>query len=181
MIENFLDLAHFGAIHAGSFGNPDVDEVAPYTPVTADDGRSITFDVDYLARYRWAPDVDGEPAVRPIHYRYRCDLPFASWIETNAEGELPYYTVAVCQPETIDRTRIFWVVTFPDEVQRSDEEIHDGFLPFFEEDRVIVEQQRPAWLPLDASDELQMPFDRISVAYRRALAELGFPVVRLPR
>ncbi|MEM7321833.1 MAG: aromatic ring-hydroxylating dioxygenase subunit alpha [Actinomycetota bacterium] len=181
MVENFLDLAHFGAIHAGNFGNPDVEEVAPYRPVTNRDERAITFEIDYLARYRWAPDEDGEPAVRQIHYRYRCDLPFAAWIETNVADTPPYYTFAVAQPVSVEVTRIFWVTTFPDSVRHTPDELDEGFLPFFAEDQVIVEQQRPEWLPLDVADELHLPFDKISVAYRRALADLGFPVIRLPR
>lgn len=181
MIENFLDLAHFGAIHSANFGNPDVHEVAPYRPVTNSAENAITFEVDYLARYRWATEEDGKPAVRPIHYRYRCDLPFAAWIETNVQDTPPYYTFAVCQPVSVDETKIYWMTTFPDEVQHTPEELDNGFLPFFAEDQVIVEQQRPEWLPLDVSDEVQLPFDKISVAYRRALAELGFPTVRLPR
>ncbi len=179
MIENFLDLAHFGAIHSANFGNPEVHEVAPYKPVTHKGENAITFEVNYLARYRWAPEEDGKPAVRPIHYRYRCDLPFASWIETNVEGEHPYYTFAVCQPVSVDQTKIYWLTTFTNEVHHSPEELDKGFLPFFAEDQAIVEQQRPEWLPLDVSDELHMPFDKISVAYRRALAELGFPTIRL--
>ena len=181
MIENFLDLAHFGAIHSGNFGNPDVHEVAPYSPVVQDDEQAITFEVNYLARYRWAPEEDGKPAVRPIHYRYRCDLPFASWIETNVEGEQPYYTFAVCQPVSIEHTKIYWITTFPDEVHHSPEELDEGFLPFFAEDQAIVEQQRPEWLPLDVGEEVHLPFDKISVAYRRALADLGFPVIGLTR
>lgn len=181
MIENFLDLAHFGAIHAANFGNPDVHTVAPYKPVTSATGDAITFEVDYLARYRWAPEEDGKPAVRPIHYRYRCDLPFSSWIETNVEGEKQYYTFAVCQPVSVEETRIFWVTSFQNGVLHSPEELDQGFMPFFAEDQVIVEQQRPEWLPLDVSDEFHMPFDKISVAYRRALAGLGFPTIRLPR
>ena len=181
MLENFLDLAHFGAIHSGSFGNPEVHEVAAYTPQVLEEENAITFEVDYLARYRWAPPVDGQPAVRPIHYRYRCDLPFSAWIETNVDGELPYYTFIACQPVSIDVTRIFWVTTFPNEVSHTPAELDDGFIPFFVEDQVIVEKQRPEWLPLDIGDELQMPFDKISVAYRRSLQNLGFPTVRLLR
>ncbi len=181
MLENFLDLAHFGAIHSGSFGNPEVSEVAPYNPVLDEAANAITFEVDYLARDRWAPQVDGKPAIRPIHYRYRCDLPFASWIEANIDGVPPYYTFAVCQPVSIEETRIFWLTTFTNEVRHTPAELDEGFLPFFDEDQAIVEQQRPEWLPLDVGDELHMPFDKISVAYRRALANLGFPTVRLPR
>jgi len=41
-------------------------------------------------------------------------------------------------------------------------------------DRAIVEGQRPQRLPLDPADELHMPFDRLAVAYRRRLREIGF-------
>ena len=39
-----------------------------------------------------------------------------------------------------------------------------------EQDRPIVESQLPAELPLDLADELQLPFDRVAIAYRRGMA-----------
>ena len=42
-----------------------------------------------------------------------------------------------------------------------------------EQDRSVVESQRPEELPLDLGDELHLRFDRVAVAYRKALAAFG--------
>lgn len=181
MIENFLDVAHFGVVHASNFGNPDVEQVAPYRPVTNLDEFQIDFELPYLTRDRWSPPVDGKPATRLVDYGYRVELPFAAWIKGAGVGDTPYYTFIAVQPVSAASTRIYWVVTFPDSLRYDDDELAAGFLPFFDEDQRIVERQRPEWLPLDLTDELQLTFDRIAVAYRRALADLGFPVIRMER
>jgi hypothetical protein len=41
-----------------------------------------------------------------------------------------------------------------------------------EQDRPIVESQSPKEVPLGAADELQLGFDRVAIAYRRALRRL---------
>ena len=41
-----------------------------------------------------------------------------------------------------------------------------------EQDRPIVESQVPRSAPLRLADELHMPFDRLTIAYRRLLADL---------
>ncbi len=43
----------------------------------------------------------------------------------------------------------------------------------FEEDRRIVESQRPQRLPLDMSVEMHIPADASSIAYRRGLKRFG--------
>ena len=43
-----------------------------------------------------------------------------------------------------------------------------------EQDRVIVESQRPELLPLDLQAELHLRSDRMAIAYRRWLREIGF-------
>lgn len=181
MVENYLDVAHFGVLHAASFGNPDVEVVDPYHPVVEPDGLAITYSFPYLTRDRWSPPVDGRPATRFVDYGYRVELPFAAWIRGLGVRDTAYYTYAVASPVSARETTVHWVVAFPDSLRYSEDELDAGFLPFFEEDRVVVEQQRPEWLPLDLGIELQMPFDRIAVAYRRALLALGFPVLSFPR
>jgi vanillate O-demethylase monooxygenase subunit len=181
MVENFLDVAHFGVLHANTFGNPDVEIVDPYRPVLEPDRLAITYDFPYLTRDRWSPPVDGRPATRFVEYSYRVELPFASWIKGAGLRDTTYYTYAVASPVSAQETAIYWVVTFPDSLTYTEDELNTGFLGFFEEDQRIVEQQRPEWLPLDLGIELQMPFDRIAVMYRAALKELGFPVLSFPR
>jgi phenylpropionate dioxygenase-like ring-hydroxylating dioxygenase large terminal subunit len=43
----------------------------------------------------------------------------------------------------------------------------------FEEDRLIVESQRPELLPLDLQAELHLRSDRMAIAYRTWLSQLG--------
>ena len=52
-------------------------------------------------------------------------------------------------------------------------EVYDFNRRVFEEDRAIVEAQRPECLPLDPLLEAHIPADRSSLAYRRALRDLG--------
>ena len=53
-----------------------------------------------------------------------------------------------------------------------------GFVDFqqliLEQDRVVVESQRPAELPIDLSEELHIKgVDRVSIVYRRWLGEIA--------
>jgi vanillate O-demethylase monooxygenase subunit len=43
-----------------------------------------------------------------------------------------------------------------------------------EQDRVVVESQRPELLPLDLQAELHLRSDRMAIAYRKWLREIGF-------
>jgi vanillate O-demethylase monooxygenase subunit len=54
------------------------------------------------------------------------------------------------------------------------EEVHAFNLRVFEEDRLMVETQRPERLPLDLTLEAHIPADRSSIAYRRSLKKMGF-------
>ena len=57
---------------------------------------------------------------------------------------------------------------------RPDEAIRAYNSMVLEQDRVVVENQRPEELPLDLSDELHLKGpDGMAVEYRRMLAELG--------
>jgi vanillate O-demethylase monooxygenase subunit len=42
-----------------------------------------------------------------------------------------------------------------------------------EQDRAIVESQRPEFVPFDLADELHLDFDKVAVNYRKTMRELG--------
>ena len=56
----------------------------------------------------------------------------------------------------------------PDHVMQEFERV------IFGQDQRVVESQRPAEVPVDLAQELHLTFDKVAVAYRRALAEHGF-------
>jgi len=50
----------------------------------------------------------------------------------------------------------------------------------FEQDRRVVESQRPEMVPFDLADELHLKFDAVAVAYRRAMRRQGLAASRPP-
>ena len=63
---------------------------------------------------------------------------------------------------------------------RSDAQIRAFQDAIFEEDRAILESQRPALLPLDPRAEASCAADRLSLAWRAWLRELGVGMVAYP-
>ena len=43
----------------------------------------------------------------------------------------------------------------------------------FEQDRHIVESQRPEKVPFDLAEEMHLKFDAVAVAYRKAMRQQG--------
>jgi vanillate O-demethylase monooxygenase subunit len=58
--------------------------------------------------------------------------------------------------------------------------VHAFNLRIFNEDRVMVESQRPEDLPLDLSMEAHITADRTSIAYRRLLQGMGMSDLYAP-
>jgi phenylpropionate dioxygenase-like ring-hydroxylating dioxygenase large terminal subunit len=59
------------------------------------------------------------------------------------------------------------------------EEVTDREMVLFQDkvtaqDKVVVESQRPELLPLDLQAELHLRSDRMAIAYRKWLREIGF-------
>ncbi len=74
----------------------------------------------------------------------------------------------------LDSTAWFVVAT---DTMNDDAELKRVYSPriteIFEEDRAIVEGQRPELLPLDLQAELHLRSDRVAIAYRTWLRQLG--------
>ncbi|MGW4420618.1 Rieske 2Fe-2S domain-containing protein [Streptosporangium sp. NPDC004631] len=175
MVENFLDVAHFGIVHADTFGNPDVEIVEPYEVTVSADRLRIDAKVPYLARDPWAEPAPGERAATvQTDYAYHCDLPFTAWIGGLTAGE-DYMLYISASPRTTTETTVFWTFGTPRSLAATPEEVEARENAVFSPDRFIVEGQRPEWLPLDLTAELQMRFDALGVNFRRALEHHGFP------
>jgi vanillate O-demethylase monooxygenase subunit len=78
-------------------------------------------------------------------------------------------------PLDVYRTRVFWGTAFAAGVEIDTDAYAAIEDRIWNPDRAVVESQRPRGLPVDVTPELHLPHDRASVAYRRALADLGIP------
>ncbi|MDN3356307.1 aromatic ring-hydroxylating dioxygenase subunit alpha [Actinomadura sp. DC4] len=169
-VEGFLDVAHFGFVHEATFGDPSDVEVPPYEPVPTEDG----FGADYrstVGNYPHGSQV-GEPGFLWLR-RFRLHVPFTATLVVHFPGGGRLSIMNAASPVSARRTRMFSPIAKNFDTGQDPQEVLDFNLWIFEEDRAVVEAQKPENLPLDPRLEVHIPADRSSIAYRRALRGLG--------
>ena len=176
-IENFLDVAHFPYVHSGILGVEPHTEVADYD-VTFEDGEIWTRNVDYY-QPRASTSAGSGVAVR---YWYRVPYPYAAVLYKTSSvlsGRMEMVLALLIHPvtETVIRVHLFNSLLDNEstntEILRFNQEI-------MSQDKPIVENQHPKLLPLDPRVETPIRADKLAVAYRRRLSELGITYGVIP-
>jgi phenylpropionate dioxygenase-like ring-hydroxylating dioxygenase large terminal subunit len=171
-VEGFLDVAHFAWIHTGTFADPDKPEVATYMPVETEKG----FRVDYRSNIGNYPiGFDGR-ADKNFEWLRQFDvhLPLTATLTIYFPDDARLVIMNAASPVSARKTRLFVPIARNFDQHLPIEDVYSFNLRIFEEDRLMVESQRPADLPLDFGAEAHIPADRSSMAYRRGLKRLGF-------
>ena len=167
IIENFLDMAHFSFVHTDILGAPDNTEVVAYKTEHRKDVDEIwAIDCKYFQPAASRASKDGQMTT----YAYRVMSPFSVMLYKNVFGD-PTRNDAICvfvQPmhEAECLAYMPMALVDPDSTLAS---IIDFQQTIFLQDRVILENQRPALLPLDPSIEVPTRADASSIAFRRWL------------
>lgn len=175
-IENFCDVAHFSVLHLDTFGHPDQVVVPPYDVTRSPDGWQLAFDFPYTSGYSEG-SAAGDSDYQMV-FGYQVELPLAVRLG-NAAGPGSVMFVATA-PTSAESCRVFWCTGFPIGTEVDIAAFEEIEWAVWNPDKRIVEGQRPERLPIDLTEELHLPFDRFAVAYRRALANLGFPAGHSP-
>ena len=171
IVENFLDMAHFPFVHTDILGAEPHTEVMQYT-------TEIRRDVDEV----WATNCQffqPQAALSATggimtQYMYRVANPFATILYKTCPNAANRWDV-VClfvQPLDPDRCRAHPIMFLIDDTSALTDLIHFQQLIFLQ-DRIILENQRPALLPLEPRAETPTRADATSIAYRRWLKEKG--------
>ena len=174
LIDNFLDEAHFPFVHAATIGGAGPEPIA--RPEIDRDGLAFTAVREHRFTNMNDPGVkDGTlPAVqrRRMTYGYRAPLHATLLLEFLDTGSWQFLTFSA-QPEDAGSCRVYQSLTAPgltDPVQVKDSVEYE--MSIFAED---LDLQRHALsgleFPLDPAAELHIRADRISVEFRRVLAE----------
>lgn len=169
VIENLLDVAHLGFVHAGLLGDPARPEIDDYAVTAGAESRGPEASEIRI----WQPDPDGTGAAAMVTYRYWVDGPLtAGFIKTH--GEQRFGILAQVAPVDADtcESRLIMSLNYGHEIP--DCELIAFQDRVSEQDRVVVESQRPELLPLDLQAELHLRSDRMAIAYRRWLRAIGF-------
>jgi vanillate O-demethylase monooxygenase subunit len=170
-VEGFLDVAHFGFVHRKTFGDPSNLEVPAYTPVGTADG----FEVEYwstVGNYAIGAVDYSEPDFRWLRH-FRAHLPFTATLVVHFPDGGRLSITNAASPVSARMTRMFSPIARNFDTDKPVQDVYDFNRVVFEEDRAIVEMQKPENLPLDPRLEVNVPADRSSIAYRRALRGLG--------
>lgn len=169
IVENFLDMAHFPFIHNGTLGAADHAEVFSYkTEHRKEDDEIWATDCKFFQPAASRGSTEGQMT----HYTYRVMSPFSAMFYKTSFDE-PDRDDALClfvQPITETKCLAYMPMALVD--PNSDmTSIIDFQQSIFLQDRIILENQRPALLPLAPLAELPTRADATSIAYRRWLKD----------
>jgi phenylpropionate dioxygenase-like ring-hydroxylating dioxygenase large terminal subunit len=168
IVENFLDVSHLMFVHEGLLGDSRFPEIQDYR-VNDEDGVLRT---DEIVVFQ--PDADGRGTSMNSHYVYEVYGPFtAALIKRNPNNGEMFHMFLIVLPMTEQKSRAFMLKARNYDKEAPD----DAFIAFqdtlIEQDRIIVENQKPELLPLDLQAELHLKCDRMSIAYRQQLKSWG--------
>jgi len=173
-VEGFLDVAHFSFVHLKSFGNPDNPVVPDYLPEPTPDG----FEVEYwssVSNYGLGVEDPSPPDFRWLRH-FRLHVPFTATLVVHFPNGGRLAIMNAASPVSARMTRMFAPIARNFDTDQPVQGVYDFNRIVFEEDRAIVEVQKPENLPLDPRLEVNVAADRSSVAYRRALRGLGLGI-----
>lgn len=167
LIENFLDAAHFPYVHEGVLGDPSHPEIADYHARIGPEGVVS----DPIQVYQPAP-YGSQPGM--VEYTYHAYRPLTAHFSKRTGEKVFGLMLAITPHDERDSTGWFIVA---DAEPAGSAALKASYSPrilrIFEEDRVVVESQRPELLPLDLQEELHLRSDRVAIAYRSWLRQLG--------
>jgi len=169
VIENFLDLTHLPFVHEGILGDRDHAEVGDYTVEVGPNGI-VAGDVE-----TWSPNPDGSGEAKMAQWLFRVPRPLTAYIAMSVPGGGPErYTMYYAVTPVDEHNGVGWMWNSLNYNQDLPDEDFTAYIDqIVRQDIPVVESQRPELLPLDLQAELHVRGDKIAVAYRRWLRELG--------
>jgi phenylpropionate dioxygenase-like ring-hydroxylating dioxygenase large terminal subunit len=165
MIENLADFSHFPWVHAGILGDPEQAE-SPVIELKEVPG-GFQYEID--------TPVNRLRASSASKQLYTVILPFMVIIQRRQPGGDERHTnIYLCTPVANNETKFYRLAGRNYRDTKSDEQLNAQHRKIFEQDKAIVESQRPWELPLDLAEELHLRGpDTPAVEYRRRLKQMG--------
>jgi len=177
-IENFLDMAHFPYVHTDILGAEPLTEVVDYD-VEID---PLTHEL-WAKRCRFYQPVAAATATsgQVTEYVYRVPHPYCVLLYKSYPVDPTRMDVIglFLQPTSEESVRAHNFLCMLDEVN-TDTQMRRFQHLIFGQDKPILENQMPKRLPLDPRVETSIRADKMSVAYRRWLSDLGVTYAVIP-
>jgi len=173
IVENFIDMAHFGFVHEGWLGTREATDVPDYQVQETPTGLLAT------VCQAWQPRSNLH-AIAParVEYTYEVTAPYAAVLtkvpeagSTAVDGWCESIGLFIC-PVTPESSRVWFCLAVAD-FESPDEKLQAFQHTIFMQDQPVLESQQPKTLPLDLRAELHTVADKMSSSYRRYLQRSG--------
>ncbi len=180
IVENFLDMAHFGFVHDGWLGTREATAIDDYQVQRTSTGLLAT------GCRAWQPrsNLHATNAAQ-VEYTYEVTAPYSAVLTklpdpahlaappVNEESALFRESIAlfIC-PVAPEVSRVWFRLAMTD-FASSDDKLQAFQHTIFMQDKPVLESQMPRRLPLDLRAELHTVADKASSTYRKYLRELG--------
>lgn len=173
IIENFLDMSHFGFVHEGWLGTREATAIDDYRVESTPTGLRAT------GCKAWQPQSNlHSTAPAQVEYTYEVTGPYTAVLTkvpeegtTAVAGWRESIALYIC-PLTPESSRVWFRLAMAD-FDSPDEKLQAFQHTIFTQDQPVLESQKPKCLPLDLRAELHTAADKASSAYRRFLKGSG--------
>jgi phenylpropionate dioxygenase-like ring-hydroxylating dioxygenase large terminal subunit len=173
IIDNALDVSHVAWVHRNSVGSSAAPRLSEFT--VQREGEHLAFSVSYIAalneQQKRNVGIDADFVTRTTHAELVQPLVFRGVLEY--ENGLKHVLYKTATPVDDGRTLFAQFIARnddPDEEQQQG--IRDVDRVVQNEDRVLLEGVNPHF-PIEATTELHTRSDRMTLEYRRVLADLA--------
>ena len=165
IVENFVDIAHFPFTHRGLLGDPQYPEVPNYKLIVAEE--IIAEDIHF-----YQPNPEGTGEAKYVSYLYKIVRPLVACFR-KGEGSKQFSIFLVVTPVAETRSIAWTGVARNYSPEISNDELRIFQDEVMAQDIPMVESQRPQKLPLNLQQEFHFPCDKMAIAYRKWLKQLG--------
>ena len=173
VVENFLDMSHFGFVHDGWLGSRHTTAIEDY------DVKTTAFGLIATGCKAWQPQSSvNSLAAAQIEYCYEVTAPYAAVLtkvppasSVTIAGFRESIGLFIC-PIGPEKSRVWFRLAVAD-FDSSDDKLRAFQHTIFMQDKPVLESQVPKRLPLQPGAECHSAADKASAAYRRHLRQLG--------
>jgi phenylpropionate dioxygenase-like ring-hydroxylating dioxygenase large terminal subunit len=173
-VENFMDVSHFPFVHENLLGTRDQTEVAATDVVETDFGLTYYYEQE-------EPNELYSEAGQITRWDYELYTPFTIHLrKTIPNGEVTVISL-ISAPTSPKLTDMYFYIARNHHHEDDDATWKDFSDTIMEQDRVIVESQRPEEIPTDLREELHLKVpDASGIAYRRLLGRIDQVAAFMP-
>jgi len=173
-VENFTDFGHFPWVHPGLLGDPERPRVPDYEVQRK--GHVLHYSVvrPEASNSEDFPIFANEDVVKPERKSvYELHLPYTIYLRLGWGGSKGMIYLFVSQPISKNKCRGYCVIGRNYNLQEPDTVLQEFEKVIFDQDKRIVESQRPEQVPFDFAQELHLKFDAVAINYRRTMKSEG--------